>query len=149
MGKGMGVWTVSDLPHAIRNDPRNAAVLLDTQAIPAAILDTPKRPAFWPYRSQLEQDYARVLDGWHATGYLRQWVYESHCLTLAPKTTLTVDFYLWMADGSHQLHETKGKWYREDGWQKLKQAAARFPGYRFFRVQHIDGEWTWREVPAA
>ena len=116
--------------------------------VPALLRTPPARPAYWPYRSHLEQDYATLLERWHSQGLIRQWQYESHRLTLAPKTTLTVDFYLWMADGSAQLHEIKGNWYREDGWQKLKQAAARFPGYRFFRVQRTDAAWVWQEVPA-
>lgn len=129
-------------------------------SLPAALVETADHPPYWPYRSQLEYDYAEVLTTWQTQGLIRQWQYESHRLTLAPKTTLTVDFYLWMADGSHQLHDTKGHTLytrtkqqkvvnTEDGWQKLKQAAAKFPGYRFFRVQRTDQQWQWQEVPAA
>src|SRR5262245_44259461 len=137
MARGMGIWTEADVVRIVRQQQGQAPML------PPVLVESPQRPAYWPYRSQLEADYAVLLEEWQHVGLIRQWNYETHCLKLAPRTTLTVDWYLWMGDGSHQLHETKGAWHREDGWQKLKQAAALFPGYRFFKVQRSDHQWQW------
>lgn len=58
--------------------------------------------------------------------------YEAIVLVLAPKTTLTIDFFVMTATGDLEAHETKG-FMEEDANVKLKVAAEMFP----FRVKLI------------
>jgi hypothetical protein len=121
--------------------------------------ETRRNSPYWPYRSRTEQEYAALLAMWQRDEIVQRWRYEAIRLTLAPRTTITLDWYVVMAsarDTRIQLHETKGAWFREDGWQKLKQAAALYPEFRIFLVQKVKGQqvgwqqqWTWKEIPAA
>jgi hypothetical protein len=58
--------------------------------------------------------------------------FESIVLILAPKTTLTIDFFVMTAAGELEAHETKG-FMEDDAAVKLKVARAMFP----FRVKLI------------
>jgi hypothetical protein len=119
--------------------------------VPANVSEAPTQRLYAPYRSKTEYLYSRILDAWQTKGQIVRWRYEAMRLTLAPRTTLTVDFLLTMPSesGDHrpQLHEVKGAWYREDGWTKLKQAAVLWPEYRFFLAQYTSQQWSWKEIP--
>ena len=119
-------------------------------AVPSS--PSPRRP-WWPYRSKTEWRYAEVLERWQQTGQILRWRYEALRLALAPQTTLTVDFLvtpvLNAVDQRLRFDEVKGAtWFREDGWQKLKIAAALYPEFRFVRVQWKDNAWQYLEVPS-
>jgi hypothetical protein len=113
-----------------------------------------------PYRSRLEARYAALLVQQERAGLIRRWRYEAIRLRLAPATTLTVDFAVTMSSlqrGEYlALHEVKGGYVREDGWQKLKIAAALYPEFEFMLVRWVklgiydtEGyEWQWKVVPA-
>lgn len=58
--------------------------------------------------------------------------FEAITLILAPKTTLTIDFFVMTAAGELEAHETKG-FMEEDANVKLKVAREMFP----FRVKLI------------
>jgi hypothetical protein len=118
-------------------------------------LDCPTTPLaavhpYAPYRSRTEQRYAGTLAIWQRSGLIQRWRYEALRLTLAPRTTLTVDFYLLLASGTQVLDEVKGSWAREDAIVKLKTAAALYPEYRFrlVRWDATSQRWTHREIPA-
>lgn len=116
--------------------------------------DTPARPPKAPpddrprYRSKTEARYAGQLEVARATGQIREARYEAFQVTLATRTTLTADFWVVMPDMTVEIHEVKGKWHREDGWIKLKIAAAHWPWFRWFRVIWEDGQWTKTRVPS-
>jgi hypothetical protein len=136
--------------------PRHVAEYPKYQAPIPAVLSKPpqlRQRAYAPYRSKTEYLYSRILDTWQTQGQLVRWRYEAVRLALAPHTTLTVDFCLTMPpeseDSRQQLHEVKPAWYREDGWIKLKQAAALWPEYRFFLAQYTKQQWHWKEIPCA
>jgi hypothetical protein len=122
------------------------------EVMPTVLHEARSTNPYWPYRSRTEQRYALLLEQWQHDEMLVRWRYEALRLTLAPRTTLTVDFYLifpeGVGDGRPQLHETKG-WIREDSWIKLKQAAALYPEFRFFMVRRHKEHWEWKEVPSA
>src|SRR5262249_52520698 len=83
-----------------------------------------------PYRSKLEAHYAALLTMQQRAGEVVRWRYEAIRLTLAPRTTLTVDFVLTLPDGRIVFDETKG-FRRDDAMAKLKIAAALYPEWTF------------------
>jgi hypothetical protein len=120
----------------------------DAPHVPALGGAPQDRRPWWPYKSRTEQRYALLLEQWQHEGLIVRWRYEAVRLLLAPATTLTVDFCLTMPDGRWQFHEVKGAYVREDGWIKLKQAAALWPEWRFALAQWKQEAWHWREVPS-
>lgn len=119
--------------------------------LPGVLLaDSPPRPR---YRSQTEHRYAILLEQWQHDGQIHRWRYEALRLHLAPSLTFTADFVVTLpqgsGDGRLQLHEVKARWGREDGWIKLKMAAAAWPEFRFILAREVDRQWCWREVPVA
>ncbi|MGD0968655.1 MAG: hypothetical protein ABR949_10240 [Candidatus Aquilonibacter sp.] len=64
-------------------------------------------------------------------------------MKLAPDTRYTPDFAVMLADGSLEMHETKG-FMREDALVKIKLAAELFP-FRFFLVKRDRDGWDVKE----
>ena len=99
--------------------------------------------------NKTEAEYADALEARKARGEIVWWRYEAITLKLADNTRYTPDFLLMLPDGELQVHETKGGFIREDGWQKLKIAAGLFP-FRFFlcqkRAKKDGGDWLIKEV---
>lgn len=81
----------------------------------------------------LEAEYARLLDARVARGELAGWQFEAVKLYLADNTWYTPDFFVLLADGGIEFHETKGRW-EEDARVKFKVAAERFYWARFVAV---------------
>lgn len=90
-----------------------------------------------------------VLEARRRAGEIIEYHYEALTLKLADNTRYTPDFLVMTALGELELHEVKGGFIREDGWQKLKIAAGMFP-FRFFLCQKLakkdGGKWSIREV---
>lgn len=84
--------------------------------------------------NKTEAEYAGMLEERRRRGEVAMWKYEAVTLKLADNTRYTPDFLVVLADGTLEFHETKGGFIREDGWLKLKVAAALFP-FRFFLCQ--------------
>jgi hypothetical protein len=100
-----------------------------------------------------ETKYAGHLDELRLAGEVLWWKFEAITLTLAPKTTLTVDFSVMLADGSFEMHDVKGAKaiYTDDAKVKMKVAAQMFPFV--FRVvfpvaKGEGGGWNIEEVRA-
>jgi hypothetical protein len=100
-----------------------------------------------------ETKYAAHLDELRLAGDVLWWKFEAITLTLAPKTTLTPDFMLMLADGAIELHDVKGAKaiYTDDAKVKMKVAAQMFPFV--FRVvfpvaKGEGGGWSIEEVRA-
>lgn len=83
-----------------------------------------------------ESDYASILEARRRAGEIIEYHYEALTLKLADNTRYTPDFLVMTALGELELHEVKGGFIREDGWQKLKIAAGMFP-FRFFLCQKL------------
>lgn len=71
----------------------------------------------------LETKYSYYLDGLKSAGEIEWYEFELFTLRLAPRTTITIDFIMKMADGAMNLKDTKGGFVREDSRIKLKWAA--------------------------
>ncbi len=90
-------------------------------------------------RKRHEQDRGGIRrDAGRAQGTreIAWWKYEAITFKLADDTRYTPDFAVMLPNGEFEIHETKGGFIREDGWQKLKIAAGMFP-FRFFLCQKL------------
>jgi len=97
--------------------------------------------------NRLEARYAQHLDLQLKAHLIASWAYEAVRLKLAPLTTYTPDFWVAMNDGRVQLHEVKGKFFRDDAKVKLKVAASNYPMFDFKLVhQNMDGSWDLVEI---
>lgn len=81
----------------------------------------------------LEARYSQHLELLRNTGRVASWRFEAVKLKLAPKTFLTVDFWVVLPDGGIELHEVKGFW-EEDARVKTKVAAEMFHEFQFVGV---------------
>lgn len=84
--------------------------------------------------NKLEAAYAQHLNLLKHEKMIRDWQYESIRLVLAPRTSYTPDFNVTLIDGTIQMHETKGRFFRDDARVKLKVAANKFPQFQFLLV---------------
>jgi hypothetical protein len=98
--------------------------------------------------NQLEKDYLKLLELRKAAGEIQEFWIKGMKLTLAPNTTLTVDFFVLTNDDILEAHETKG-FMEEDANVKLKVAAKLWP-FRFYvirkKLKRDGGGWDIREV---
>jgi hypothetical protein len=87
--------------------------------------------------NKLETRYSLELERRVTAGEVVWWKYEAVTLKLAPDVRYTCDFFVMLADGSLEAHETKG-FYRDDSRIKLHTAASLFP-WRFWLVKEVKG----------
>ncbi len=76
--------------------------------------------------NKLETRYSLILDARKAAGEIVEYWFEAITLKLAPDCRYTVDFFVQLADGTFEAHETKGRWM-DDARVKIKVAADKFP----------------------
>jgi hypothetical protein len=107
-----------------------------------------KAPKLPGQMNQLEARYAAQLENRRKAGEILQWKYESMRFVLAPKTSLTPDFFVVTADHTVELHETKG-FMRDDANVKLKVAAELFP-FKFVLVKEPKkNQFVLTEIPGS
>ena len=96
--------------------------------------------------NKLEASYSLQLEARKRLGEILWWRYEAVKLRLAPKTFLTPDFMVMLANGEIEIHETKG-WMQDDAAVKLKVAADQYP-FRFILVRYRNNAegWSFEEV---
>lgn len=82
----------------------------------------------------LEARYAAHLEALRRAGKIIFWRYESVKFRLAERTWYTPDFYVMRADGTLEIHETKGRW-EDDARVKIKVTAEQLPELQFVAVQ--------------
>ena len=108
-----------------------------------------------PYKSQLEQDYAAVLEGRKLAGEIQDWKYEAITINIIQpthgknskirKTTLTPDWLIYENDDTVTIAETKGRW-RDGSIVKWKQARALLPWFKWVLVTRSNRRWKEEEV---
>lgn len=91
----------------------------------------------------LEAAYAEVLAVRELKGEVIWWGFEALRFRLADGTYYCPDFAVQLADGTIELHETKGRWM-ESARLRIKVAADRFP-FRFVAIKNIKGKWEYEE----
>jgi len=95
--------------------------------------------------NKIETDYARHLELRKQAGEVLWWRYEGIRLRLAKNNNLTPDFAIMLADGTIELHDTKGSWKahgQRDQKSKMRLAAEMFP-FRIVAVMR-DGKTGWK-----
>lgn len=148
MGANTLRWTEEQLAaHQKRTaDPARAGVAEGGQAAALPVATGTLRE---PDMNKTEAEYAGMLEERRLRGEVAWWRYEAITLKLADNTRYTPDFLVMLPDGVLEIHETKGGFIREDGWLKLKVAAALFP-FRFFLCQKASkkdgGGWSIKGV---
>lgn len=98
--------------------------------------------------NKLETAYRDYLVCQQLAGEVAWFAYEGIKLRLAGKTFYTPDFFVMLANGELELHETKG-FMQDDAAVKLKVAAENFP-FRVYLVKAIakkvGGGWDITEI---
>ncbi len=89
--------------------------------------------------NRLETASELVLRARQQAGEVAWYRYEGIKLRLADKTFYTPDFAVMLADGSLEMHETKGYW-EDDARVKIKIAAETYP-FRFVGIRRVKGAW--------
>jgi len=102
--------------------------------------------------NKTEQRYRQHLEAQKATGAVIWCAFEDMTLRLGQDCRFTPDFSVWMADGSVQFHEVKGRrkngkvYYEDDARVKIAAAAKQYPMFKFFMVWPGErGEWESKE----
>lgn len=148
MGANTLRWTEEQLAAHQNRQAADPATPQAVQKLPVAV-GAPAAPELNPDMNKTEAEYAGMLQERHLRGEVSWWKYEAITLKLADNTRYTPDFLVMLADGTLEIHETKGGFIREDGWLKLKVAAGMFP-FRFFLCQKqakkAGGGWQIRRV---
>ena len=99
-------------------------------------------------RNKTEAAYEQLLELRRRAGEVAWYKFEGIKLRLADSTFLTPDFAVMLADGTMEIHDTKG-FMTEDANVKLKVAAEMYP-FRFFAVyrerQRDGGGWRYEQI---
>ena len=99
----------------------------------------PSKPSHtWGEMNATEKLYSQELAVRQLAGEVKAWKFEAVRFTLANRTTYTPDFIVWLADGSIEIVEVKGRWF-DDARVKFKVARDTFPMFRFCVVQKVRG----------
>ena len=138
-------WSEEQLAAHLRRAPEaELAQKPAAKRLPVAV-GTVAPPELNPAMNKSEAEDAGMLEERRLRGEVAWWRYEAITLMLSDNTRYTPDFLVMLPDGALEIHETKGGFIREDGWLKLKVAAALFP-LRFFLCQKAakkdGGEWS-------
>ena len=95
--------------------------------------------------NKTEAEYAAILEKMKRAGEIVDYKYEAVTFRLAPKTTLTPDFYVKL-ENEIQIHEVKGGLIRDDAGAKFKIAAELFPEFRWIMMQKKNQKTGWVKI---
>jgi hypothetical protein len=156
MAKGKGTVRYASLDAMPAGVRAAAARALGSGAAPAAPPYRPAQPSASPpvargrprheagRMNATEAAYASHLEWRKRQGEVLWYAFEAIRLRLADKTTLTVDFFVLLADLSLEAHEVKGGHWEDDARVKVKVAAEQFP-FRFIAAQKVAAGWKFEQ----
>ena len=146
---GLDKWSAKAAQGRPVNRPTPAATAATSRAsapVPQAKGRKPDDP-FVGYdgerMNKLEAMYAAHLEALRRAGKIVFWRFESAKFRLADRTWYTPDFYVMRADGTIEIHETKGFW-EDDARVKIKVIAEQFPELQFVAVQWDKSAKGWK-----
>ena len=90
--------------------------------------------------NKTEVAYGLILEARRRAGQVREYHYEAVTLQLAHDCRYTPDFLVILADGTVELHETKGH-MRDDALVKLKVCARLYP-FPLRLARLVKGAWS-------
>jgi len=145
MGNGLR-WTAEQLQAAQARAPRKYAppgLKPSGDPMPGVDIDAVHaRGSLKPRKmNKIEAAYGDLLKGRPDVVWTE---FEGITLRLGDDCRYTPDWPLMLADGTLEMHETKG-FMRDDALVKIKAAAARYP-FRFVLVRREKSEWIHREI---
>jgi hypothetical protein len=85
--------------------------------------------------NKLEAAYAQELELRRRVGEIDRWYFQEIKLRLGDDCQFIPDFFLMLANGEFECHETKG-FFRDDAKVKIVAAAEKFP-FRFYLVRKV------------
>lgn len=149
--------------------PRSLAMFADPDIVPVEAKPPARRPkgkGKLPRHkrgamNRLERKYADHLDARKEAGEILEWIYEPFSLNLQDpseaetdgdeatkkrqRARYTPDFLVQLADGSLEIHETKG-FMTDASLVRTKWAATKFYMFTFRVVRWENKSWTFEEV---
>ncbi len=109
----------------------------------AAILKPAKGRPIPTGMNKTERAFSVLLEARKAKGEVLWWGYECWTFKLGPDVRYTPDFPVMLSDGSIEINETKGGFYRDDAKAKFQMAAGLFPFvFRWWALEK--GVWSMR-----
>lgn len=102
-------------------------------------------PQGWEEMNGIERAWSGVLN---LDASVRRWVWQGARLRLAKGAYYTPDFLVVKADGSIELHETKG-FMREAARVRIRTAAELYPEFLFVLVRRPAQMWELEHVAGA
>lgn len=97
--------------------------------------------------NKTEAAYEKLLKMRLMAGEVSWYKFEGIKFRLADKTFYSPDFAVMLADGTMEIHETKG-FMMDDANAKIKIASSMYP-FKFIVVRKVSkklGDWTFTEV---
>ena len=94
--------------------------------------------------NKTERLYADILDLKKKSGEVIEYWFEEINLRLSDNCFYKADFFVLMASGQLEVHETKGGYVTDDALVQIKAAAEKFP-FRFYMKKLVKGVWESRE----
>ena len=105
------------------------------------------------FDSQLELDFAQVLQGWMLDQTISEWRYHPLRFRLAPSVTYEPDFLIvpHLNEFPLTIYETKGSWLSKnarDSRTRLQIAAHRYPWFHWYAATREKGVWQYEVIHA-
>lgn len=80
-----------------------------------------------PKMNKTEAAYGQLLEAMRRAGTVAAYWFEGVTLKLADDTRWTPDYFVLLPDGTCELHEVKGNFFRDDARVKTRVAARMYP----------------------
>jgi hypothetical protein len=94
--------------------------------------------------NRLEESYSRHLDLRKAAGEVAEWWFEGLAFRIGERCFWHPDFLVQLADGTLELHDTKG-FVQDDATVKARAVAGKYP-FDVFHVKRIKGHWVLKQM---
>lgn len=95
--------------------------------------------------NRLETSYAALLDNRKHKGEILAWWFEAVAFRVGERCFWHPDFLVMLADGTLEIHDTKG-FTKDDATVKARAVAAKFPMTVYHVTYTKKGGWKWQSM---
>jgi hypothetical protein len=95
--------------------------------------------------NRLEAKYATLLDERKGKGEVADWWFEAVAFRIGERCFWHPDFLVMLADGTLEIHDTKG-FVQDDATVKARAVAAKFPFVVYHCTWSKKGGWKWKQM---